>query len=117
MTRQSLDGAGDARAAGRPVEVERFAAEHVESDRTEVRETAIETVVETIADDEERSIGHFCGWKRGGRIVRADIPPDEVAARSGRIKGLAVDEDGAVGAWGDEIARESDNALDEESVG
>ena len=112
-----MDGAGNTGARGRPVEVQRSSAEHLEGDRAELGDATIEAVIEVIAHDEEGALGNSCALKSGGRIARAHTHPDEMATGCGRVKRLAVDEDGASSAGLEEVAGEPDDALDEESVG
>ena len=57
LVRELAEGATDAVEVGRPVELERFAADHVCSDRAEFRRAAVEAVGEVVPDDARQERG------------------------------------------------------------
>ena len=101
---------------GRPVEIERLAAEHLWGDRTEFGNAAIETVGEIVADDEERVVGNYRGFESG--VIAWVRPLCERRTAAGFRWGEwpTSDDDAAVRAGTDSVAGKSDDPFDKQRV-
>ena len=88
---------------------------HVERNCTEFRDAAIEALLQIIADDEQGAFRHPFGLE--GRLARYRFfRPIGITTRTGRMKRLTIDKDGAVGAGSDEIAGKPDHAFDQKVI-
>ncbi len=113
-----MNRAGDAVTIGRPAEIKRFTAEHVERGEAEIWDAAVYALSEIIADDVKRTFGNFSRFEhRGGVTAESVLNADDISTCFGWLKRLAVDENGAAGTGCNEISGEPDDALDEENIG